>query len=138
MLRIWMFTGMLLLFGCEQSLTVKDLEHLNGYWEIEKVVFPDGKHKTYNANTTVDYIYLDDLKGFRKKVYPALDGSFDATDDVVEFKVIQKDGMFYMHYHKEQNDWTEELLAVSPDKFTVLNEGNIRYHYKKFQPIEIR
>ena len=41
-----------------------DLKNLNGYWEIEKVTFPNGETKDYSVSTTIDYI---ELKGDREE-----------------------------------------------------------------------
>ncbi len=39
------FSLLFLLASCKQTITEKDIENLNGYWEIEKVDLPEGKIK---------------------------------------------------------------------------------------------
>ena len=72
MKRLLFFGFLFILTACQNKVTHEDLPFLNGYWEIEKVNMPDGQTKEYTINTTVDYIEMKDLSGFRKKVYPKL------------------------------------------------------------------
>jgi hypothetical protein len=41
--------------ACHKKVTATDIPKMNGYWEIEKVVFPDGTEKEYAVNQTFDY-----------------------------------------------------------------------------------
>ncbi|NNL81966.1 MAG: hypothetical protein HKP28_01160, partial [Winogradskyella sp.] len=51
--------------SCSEDAYTK-LETINGYWEIEKVVFPNGETKEYKYNDLIDYISINEsLKGFR-------------------------------------------------------------------------
>ena len=78
----------LLLFGCSSKVDQASLPLLNGYWEIEKVVFPDGSTKSYEVNASIDFIEIDGQKGFRKKMQPQFDGTFTTSDDAEQFTVI--------------------------------------------------
>lgn len=67
--------------GCTPKIVEEDLKNLNGYWEIEKVTFPNGETKDYSVSTTIDYIELKDGGGFRKKVQPRFNGTFETSND---------------------------------------------------------
>lgn len=130
----------LLLVGCQSTpdkISEKELAKLNGYWEIEKVTLADGSIKQYNVNTSIDYIQLDGLEGFRKKMQPKLNGTYQTSDDAEKFKLIKENDHFVFYYHNDLSEWSERLLNVSADHFTVVNEAGIRYDYKKFEPISI-
>ena len=59
-------------FSCSKNPEAH-ISHLEGYWEIEAVILPDGNKKEYKYSNTVDYItFNDSLKGFRKKLKPNL------------------------------------------------------------------
>lgn len=120
-----------LLLSCKQRVTQSDLQHLNGYWEIEKVVTTEKNVKEYKVNTTYDFIEINDLEGFRKKVYPQLMGNFQTNDDSESFKIVKENGIFKMNYENGENQWTEILKSVSETSFVVENEAGITYHYKK-------
>ena len=49
----------LLFVGCKQKIAPADIAKINGYWEIEKVVFEDGNEKKYGANESYDYFQID-------------------------------------------------------------------------------
>ena len=129
---------LLLLAGCGEELRRQDLIRLNGYWEIEEVEGPDGNSKGYGLNTTIDYLKLDGDTGYRKKVQPQLDGSFVTSDDAALFRIREKDGAFFMVYLEGDAEWEERLLKLDPNAFSVVNEENYTYHYKRYQPITTR
>ncbi|ATA68756.1 hypothetical protein CGC48_09035 [Capnocytophaga cynodegmi] len=121
----------IILVSCNQQIKESDLQHLNGYWEIEKVVMPDKTTKEYKVNTTYDYIEIKNSEGFRKKVYPQITGNFQTSDDSEIFKITKEDNVFKMNYKNGENQWTEILELVNETSFVVKNEANITYHYKK-------
>lgn len=135
--RIFLIGYVLIFFGCSRGVTKEDLPQLNGYWEIEQVVFPDGNKKEYKVSTTVDYIQLEGIEGFRKKVSPKFDGTYQTSDDTEAFTISEKDGNFTVNYKTEFSDWSEKLVALDADTFSVVNEEGLRYDYKRFEPISI-
>ncbi len=125
------------IFGCSNSISKEDLTQLNGYWEIEQVVFPDGNTKAYKVSTTVDYIQLEGVEGFRKKVSPKFDGTYETSDDAESFSITEKDGSFILNYKTELSEWSEKLEDLDADTFSVVNEEGLQYDYKRFEPISI-
>lgn len=134
MLRIVILAMVLLILGCSQHITRSDLEKLNGYWEIEKVSFPDGGKKEYTINTTIDYIEVTASRGYRKKVYPKIDGSFETSSDAEDFTILEENGTFKMKYENNLSTWVETIEHISKTNFSVMNQANITYHYKRFKP----
>lgn len=126
---------LVLLTSCRQEVKPGDLNYLNGYWEIKEVVFPSGERKTYNLSQTVDYIETEGLSGFRKKVQPLPDGRFMTSDDAENFTIREKEGSYFMIYTNEMNTWEERISSLSESDFSVVNEEQIRYIYKRYQPI---
>ena len=126
------------LMACKQAPKVSDLSQLNGYWEIEKVVFPDGSSREYSISTTIDFIQLEQNEGFRKKVQPKLDGTFTTSDDADYFKIISKNGTFTMSYKNELSTREEVVQSLSKDVLVLVNEEGIAYHYKRFQSIQVK
>lgn len=125
----------LLLFQCTAKVSEDDLLYLNGYWEIEKVIFPDGKTKDYTVNTSIDFIELEGFDGFRKKMQPNLEGGYATSNDAISFQIVQIDENFIMQYSNEQDLWKETLVTLTSNRFSVVNEQNITYFYKRFTPI---
>ena len=131
--------GILFLFliACFESIDVEDLPKLNGYWQIEKVIFPDKSSKTYEVSTTLDFIQFEETNGYRKKVQPALDGTFDTSDDAVSFDVMRLDRGIFLLYSNAAESWEEELLHIDDNSFSVKNEAGIVYHYKRYEPTKL-
>ncbi|NHF61155.1 hypothetical protein FK220_017515 [Flavobacteriaceae bacterium TP-CH-4] len=123
--------------ACVDTISEGILTRLNGYWEIEKVVFPDGNSKEYKSSTTVDYIQLENLKGFRKKVQPKFDGTYDTSNDAELFTIAEQEGKFHIVYKNEMSEWRERLVRLEENAFSVINEQGIRYDYKRFEPIKV-
>lgn len=124
--------------GCTQKVALNDLQLLNGYWEITRVTFPDGNHKEYTVNTSIDYISLKDNQGFRKKVQPKLDGTFDTSDDAISFSIMKTEKGLAFSYTNELSEWKEELLELSQTHFSIKNEAGLIYEYQRFEPINIK
>ena len=118
-------------FSCRQNITESDLNNLNGYWEIEKVILPNGEKKEYKVNETIDYFKLVKNKGFRTKVMPQVDGSY-LTNNLKESVYISlEEGSAIFHYKTNYAQWNEEIIAVSKDEFIVKNQQELVYHYKR-------
>ncbi|WP_281542902.1 hypothetical protein [Maribacter aestuarii] len=110
---------------------------LNGYWEISEVEFPDGNTKEYKINSNVDYFQLEGLKGFRKKVNPKFDGSFETSDDAEPFTILEENEVFTIRYKNNLSSWQEIIVSLSNENFSLKNEEGTIYHYKRFEPINV-
>ncbi len=134
--RLLLFLCFGFLVSCT-SVTEDKLHLLNGYWEIEKVTFPNGGEKEYKMSTTIDFIQLEGLKGFRKKMNPRFDGNYETSDDAEPFEVLISEETYILSYENELSTWQETLTALTEDNFSIQNEDGIQYHYKRFEPISI-
>ncbi len=139
MKKIYSFVFLLLVcVGCTSSVEQSDLQHLNGYWEIEKVTQPKGKEVDFSMNTIYDYYEIDqNHKGFYKKASPQLDGTFMVDDYQEEIKVSQKDNEFILKFHSEFNDREVIITELSSHRFSFINQDNKTYFYKRAEPLNI-
>lgn len=119
------------LFSCQKEIKEADIQNLNGYWEIEKVILPDGEEKEYKANETFDFFQLKDKSGTRKKGIQQFDGTFLTNDVSENFTVEFKDGICYINYKTDFTTWKEEIKSISKEKLIVKNKNNLEYHYKR-------
>lgn len=127
----------LLFISCGSKIDQEQLHLLNGYWEIKEVTFKYGTKKEYSVNTTVDYISLDSLKGFRKKMSPKFNGTFETSNDAEPILIRISNDSIFMNYITEFNTWEEVLLSLSEKSFSVKNEQGTTYTYERFEPINI-
>ena len=131
MKKVMLFLVFGALMSCKQSFVEADLQHLNGYWEIEKVVLPDGDKKEYKVNETIDFFKIDQNKGFRKKVMPQIDGTYLTNNIQETVKVDLIDGTASIYYSTSYAQWKEEIIELSKDKLVIKNQQDLEYHYKR-------
>ncbi|TXN35171.1 hypothetical protein FVB32_11310 [Flagellimonas hymeniacidonis] len=138
MKRIVLFLLITGFLGCKNNvIPEQELSNLNGYWEITEVAFADGTKKNYTVNPTIDFIHLENNQGFRKKVQPKFDGSFNTSNITESFKVNYSNEVIILQYENNLSAWEEKLVQLDSSSFSVLNEEGIKYSYKRFQPIVI-
>ncbi|MDH3697900.1 MAG: hypothetical protein OEQ81_04495 [Flavobacteriaceae bacterium] len=137
MRTVWLFLGVIFLVGCGSKKEPIDLDMLNGYWEIEKVSFPDSSVKTYDISTTIDFFTFGDGKGFRKKVKPTLDGIYTTSNDAIPFIKVEEEGGVYLRYSNESESWEEEVQLLQANLLRLRNAEGIQYTYSRYEPIAI-
>ncbi len=126
------------LISCTSKPKKEDIAKLNGYWEIEKVEFPDGNKKEYKVNEFIDLISVKNNKGIRQKVAPQLDGSFLKGTLQDNIKIVDSADCYYLKTNSKFTKWEEKILSVSDEIFVLENEAKIVYHFKKFVPYDKR
>ncbi len=136
-MKIYLYiVAVLLLVSCSKTINV---DNLNGYWEIQEVIMPDGTKKAYNFNDTVDYIEITtDTTGLRKKMKPNLEGTYNTSSDPENFTIKTEDNSVTLHYKTPYSSWQETVNELSSEKLQVTNELGIIYIYKPYEPINIK
>lgn len=124
--------------SCGKAITEDNLKNLNGYWEIETVEMPDGSHKDYKVNPTIDYFELKGKEGFRKKVMPQFDGKYMTNDVSEKIVIADKDGSTFIKYTTEYAKWEEEIISLDKDELVVKNSHDMEYHYKRAEPFTVK
>jgi hypothetical protein len=122
------------LISCTSKPSKESILKINGYWEIEKVVFPDGNKKAYQVNEFIDNINLKNSVGTRQKIAPQLDGSFLKSVLQDKIRVIDSAGCYFLKTNSKFTKWEEKIISVSDDELVLENETKITYYYKKFIP----
>ena len=130
--KILFFLFGIVLLGCAKNNPEEQLEHLTGYWEIDRVEITEDSVINYKVNATVDYIEFDGEEGFRKKVKPQFDGSYKTSEDIEEISAQIENDSLRLHYKTPFDEWTETVISAEEDKFSVLNRDGKIYHYTKF------
>lgn len=123
--------------SCTQKITPEDVKFLNGYWEIEQVVFADGNHKDYKVNETIDFFKINGETGVRQKVKPQFDGSFiDGPSE--DIRIEHLNDQVFIHYKTEFSEWKEHIIELNDNDFIVENEKKIQYKYKRHVPFSVK
>ena len=119
------------LISCSQQIDQKDLHNLNGYWEIEKVVMADGTDKAYKISETIDHFEIKKDTGFRRKVKPQFDGSYIASPQAEQIRIVDSNAHYYLEYKMPSGTWREQIVRLTDQKLVLKNEQQVSYHYKK-------
>lgn len=131
MKTLFYFIPFFLLVSCKQKISETELQFLNGYWEIEKVILPNGETKDYKINETIEFFELKDKIGFRQKLMPQLDGTYLTNNLQEKLELLNVDGVTMLQYQTDYASWKEEIISISKEKLVLKNEQNLEYHYKK-------
>jgi len=125
------------IISCGKNDPKAQLQHLNGYWEIEKVETPYGEDRGYKFNERIDYIEVEDSVGFRTKVLPRIDGTFvnSETQEKITVRIIEDS--LRLNYSTPFAEWTETVLEANGELLKVKNDRGMIYSYKKFEKINI-
>ena len=126
---------LLFTFSCKRENPDKILGHISGYWEIEEVTSAAGESKAFTMNMLVDYIEINNSEGFRKKVAPQPDGTFNITDDAEKIEVKIENNQVQLHYSTPFDQWTETVLKADEHQLIVKNEDGIIYTYRRYEQI---
>jgi len=115
----------------------EQLEHINGYWGIEKVEFSKDSIRDFKINEIVDYIEIVDSVGFRIKVKPQFDGTYKPAGEPEKINVKIEDEKVILHYSTSFNNWKEFIVASKKEELSLKNERGIIYHYKRYKPLKL-
>ena len=129
------FLLLLLLLSCKKT-SENSIKHIQGYWEIESV-YKNGKLiKKFNVNQNVDYFQIySDFSGFRKKLRTDLSGKFTTSNNVIYFKIFEKNKNFYIDY--KNSNLKEKIIKANKNMLILSNDTGLEYRYKSFNRIQI-
>lgn len=126
------------LISCSSKVSDDEISKLNGYWEIEEVILPDGTKKEYTINSTIDYFEIKGKEGIRKKVMPQIDGTYKVNGLSEVITIADEDKATFIQYKTDYASWKEEIIALDEDELVVKNEQGIEYHYIKPEPFTVK
>ncbi|UZO79939.1 hypothetical protein NBT05_13395 [Aquimarina sp. ERC-38] len=123
--------------SCTRSDTSTKLSNITGYWEINKVIAPNGDEKHYKFNQNIDYFEIKDTTGIRKKLQPQFDGTFKATGDSERFQIKKTSDSVHFMYKNSWSSWKETILVAEKDKLLIINEEGIQYEYRPYEKLNL-
>jgi len=130
---IWIFT----LISCNDN-PEDFIGFVDGYWEIEKVILPDGTERDYSYNESIDYFSISDsLSGFRKKLKPNFEGKFTTSKNAESLKIVIENDSLNIYYTTPFDNWKETVLYADSEKLKIINSNKNVYLYKRYTPLEI-
>ena len=136
----WIYYGLvaMILFSCQPKDIGKNIAKLNGYWEIDHVVLPDGSKKEYQMNESIDYFEIKSKTGYRKKVMPQFNGKYVVNNQQEDILITEKDAKFFVNYTTKYSKFKEEIIEIEDSVLVLKNDLGYEYFYKKPIPFSLK
>ncbi|WP_438422575.1 hypothetical protein [Aquimarina macrocephali] len=137
MRRVLFCIVLLYVTSCTTTNPKEYIQYLDGYWEIKKVVLPDGNKKEYVFNQDIDFFEVKDSIGIRKKVRPRLDGSFIITNNQEIFTIVIENDSVRLYYKNSLATWKETIISAKENEIVFKNETGNVYFYQRYQKLKL-
>ncbi|MHA7058016.1 hypothetical protein ACWGOQ_0012400 [Aquimarina sp. M1] len=137
MLKNSFYLVIFFLVSCSKPNPEDFINHIDGYWEIEKVITTEDVEKRYTFNQSVDFFVVNEMKGIRKKVQPQLHGNFITTKDHEAFTLVIENDSLRMYYKTPLATWKETLISAKQNQMIIQNEAGNLYFYRPYTKIEL-
>ena len=113
--------------------TIDDIKAIEGIWEIYSVSSKGEVFYPQGESPVVDYYTFDsDSTGTKKKLKPNFNKTFSSSFDEINFEIRKKNGLVYLNYITETNNW-KEIIKKLTKKELVISNNKFEYHYKRFE-----
>ena len=122
---------------CKEINPQDQIKHINGYWEIEKVMLSDGSIKEYGFNPIIDFFEIKDNTGIRKKVQPKFNENYVVIGKGEQFTIEFTKENIKLHYKTSLTSWKETITTLKENKMIIKNEAGNVYLYKRHQKIKL-
>ena len=119
------------IISCNKQINI-DL--INGYWEIVSVSKNNEFVKEYPFSNAVDFFMIDSLNnGFRKKIKPKINGSFEITLHEIPISIKDNNNSFDIIYFSAGNQYIETINILDQNRLIIKNSEGIIFSYKRFE-----
>lgn len=129
----------LLVFSVTIISCLKDnkIELLNGYWEIESVKKEGQLIRKYPFSNTIDYFYINELEGYRKKVTSQSNGRFMVTLHQADLTISKEKGEYILRYPDRNKTYFESIKEIDSQQLIILDKEGYIYRYNRYIPLEV-
>ena len=111
-----------------------NLDFINGYWEIVSVSKNNQLIKEYPFSNAVDFFKIDSLNnGFRKKIKPKINGSFEITLHEIPISIKNNNNSYEIKYNSPGNQYVETINKLDQNRLVIKNSEGIMFSYKRFE-----
>tara|TARA_B100002019_G_scaffold170745_1_gene147603 strand:+ start:609 stop:1019 length:411 start_codon:yes stop_codon:yes gene_type:complete len=119
------------IISCNKQINI-DL--INGYWEIVSVSKNNEFVKEYPFSNAVDFFIIDSLNnGYRKKIKPKINGSFEITLHEIPISIKNSNNFYEIKYYSTGNQYVETISKLDQNRLVIKNSEGIIFSYKRFE-----
>ena len=112
---------------------IDDIKAIEGMWEIYSVSSKGEVFYPQGESPVVDYYTFDsDSTGTKKKLKPNFNKTFSSSFDEINFEIKKNNGLIYLSYIKERNNWKETIKKLTKKELVISND-KFEYHYRRFE-----
>ena len=117
--------------GCDNHVNI---DFINGYWEIVSVSKNNEFIKEYPFSNAVDFFIIDSLNnGYRKKIKPKINGSFEITLHEIPISIKNNNNSYEIKYFSAGNQYVETINKLDKNRLIIKNSEGIIFSYKRFE-----
>ena len=111
-----------------------NIDFINGYWEIVSVSKNNEFVKEYPFSNAVDFFIIDSLNnGYRKKIKPKINGSFEITLHEIPISIKNNNNSYEIKYFSAGNQYVETINRLDKNRLIIKNSEGIIFSYKRFE-----
>ena len=122
------------IFSCSSKPDpAESIKFMNGFWEINEAILPDGTVTAYGSNITVDFIEVDGQEAIRKKVVPVPGGGFTATTSEESFIIAVEEDSLRLYHSTPFDSWKETVIKLDANEFRVRGKNNRIFIYTRYE-----
>ena len=119
------------IISCDKQI---NLDLINGYWEIVSVSKNNEFIKESPFSNAVDFFIIDSLNnGYRKKIKPKINGSFEITLHEIPISIKNSNNFYEIKYYSTGNQYTETISKLDQNRLVIKNSEGIIFSYKRFE-----
>ena len=119
------------IISCNKQI---NLDLINGYWEIVSVSKNNEFIKEYPFSNAVDFFIIDSLNnGYRKKIKPKINGSFEITLHEIPISITNNNNSYEINYYSAGNQYIETINKLDQNRLVIKNSEGIIFSYKRFE-----
>ena len=119
------------IISCDKQI---NLDLINGYWEIVSVSKNNEFIKEYPFSNAVDFFIIDSLNnGYRKKIKPKINGSFEITLHEIPITIKNNNNSYEIKYYSAGNQYVETINKLDQNRLVIKNSEGIIFSYKRFK-----
>ena len=110
------------IISCDKQI---NLDLINGYWEIVSVSKNNEFVKEYPFSNAVDFFIIDSLNnGYRKKIKPKINGSFEITLHEIPISIKNNNNSYEIKYYSTGNQYAETISKLDQNRLVIKNRRN--------------
>ncbi len=119
------------IISCDKQI---NLDLINGYWEIVSVSKNNEFVKENPFSNAVDFFIIDSLNnGYRKKIKPKINGSFEITLHEIPISIKNNNNSYEIKYNSAGNQYVETINKLDQNILVIKNNEGIIFSYKRFE-----